>query len=131
MDCHRQALAIFRELGDRSGEAETLNGAGETLHAAGRPEQARAQHGDALTLAGQIGDRYQQARAHNGLAHTLHTTGDLEQARYHWQQALTLYTGLGVPDADQIRASLQELDATLHTHDRSGSAAARPAFPAG
>ena len=36
-------------------------------------------------------------------------------ARAHLRQALTLYTDLGMPEADQVRADLTDLDT-----DRSG-----------
>jgi len=44
---HQQALTLFREIGHRTGEAKALNGVGETHHAAGHPEQARAHHNTA------------------------------------------------------------------------------------
>jgi len=107
---HQQALARYREIGDRGGEAEALNNLGETLHAAGDPDQAGIQQTAALALAVEAGDHYEQARAHAGLAHTHHATGDLDQARHHLRRALTLYTDLGVPEADDIRGYLADLD---------------------
>ena len=91
---------------------------GETLHATGHSEQARAQHAAALALAVETGDRYQQARAHSGLAHTRHAAGEQGLARQHWQHALTLYTDLGVPDADDVRADLAALG---HIAEDSGA----------
>ena len=70
-----QALALFRESGDRTGEAEALNGVGEILLATGQPDEARAEHAAALALASQIGDAYEQARAHRGLSAALDATG--------------------------------------------------------
>jgi len=99
---HRQALALSRELGDRRGEADALNGIGEALSALGWTGQARAQHHDALTVSSQVGDPYLEARSHDGLAGTYHTAGDLDRARHHWDRARALYTGLGVPEAQQI-----------------------------
>jgi DNA-binding SARP family transcriptional activator/tetratricopeptide (TPR) repeat protein len=105
-DHHQQALALFRETGYRPGEAKALNGLGEAFLAADRPGHARTQHTTALGLASQAGDQHQQARAHTGLAHSYHATGDPGQARHHWHAALTFYTGLGAPEADQVRAQL-------------------------
>ena len=101
-----QALAICRETGDRSSEAETLNSLGEILLAARRPADARTHYAMALELASQIDEKYEQARAHEGLARSHHASADLGQARQHWRQALTLYTGLGTPQADQVRTQL-------------------------
>jgi len=109
-DYHQQALTLFREIGDRGGEAAALNGLGETLLADGRTGHARAQHSAALTIAEQIGDRYEQASAHNGLANAHHASGDTDRARHHWQQALALFAELDVPEADQVRAHLTGLD---------------------
>jgi len=91
-------------------EATALNGIGETHHATGHPEQARAHHNAALALATQTGNRYEQARAHNGLAHTHQAIGDPDPARHHWRQALALYSDLAVPEADDVHAHLTALD---------------------
>jgi tetratricopeptide (TPR) repeat protein len=106
---YQQALAILREIGDRAGEAIALNGLGEAAHTTS-PADALTHHTAAYTIAVDAGDRDQQARAHTGLGHAHRSLGNPAAARYHYQQALTLYTGLGVPDADQIRAHLATVD---------------------
>jgi tetratricopeptide (TPR) repeat protein/transcriptional regulator with XRE-family HTH domain len=100
-----QALALAREIGEREEEADALNSLGEVLLATGQPGQARAQYSAALGLASQIGAKHQEARAHHGLARA-HQVAAPGQARPHWQQALALYTGMGVPEADQVRTEL-------------------------
>jgi hypothetical protein len=60
--------ALCRQIDDSKRQADALNGAGETLRAAGQPGRARHRHAAALTLARRTGDRCQQARAHHGLA---------------------------------------------------------------
>jgi tetratricopeptide (TPR) repeat protein len=97
----QEALALYREIGDRGGEAEALNGAGETLLAAGQPSEALTCHDTALSLASRTGDRYQQARAQHGLAGACFATGQHEAGQQHWQAALDIYTSLGVPEAAQ------------------------------
>lgn len=106
VDFAEQSLAIFREVGDRHGEAEALNDIGEALFATSEPGQARTRHASALNLAEQTGHCYEQARAHSKLGCCYQATGDLTRAREHWQQALTLYSGLGSPEADQVRTKL-------------------------
>jgi tetratricopeptide (TPR) repeat protein/transcriptional regulator with XRE-family HTH domain len=113
-DRHQQALALFRDIGELSGQAQALNGIGETLHATGRPGDAHAQHTIALSLARQIGSKLDQARAHDGLAHCHRANGDPDQARRHWQEALTLYTGLGAPEAGQVRALIATVTAAAN-----------------
>ena len=102
----QQALSLSRKAGNREDEADALNGLGEVLLATGQPADARVRYAAALGLASEIGGKYQQARAHHGLARAHQAAGDLGEARCHWQQALGLYTGLGTPEADQIRAQL-------------------------
>jgi tetratricopeptide (TPR) repeat protein len=106
-----QALAIFRETGNQDNEAWVLNGLGEAAYAAGRAGDALLHHDAAGAIAGDIGNRHQQARAHAGLGNAHHVLGDAGQAREHFERALSLYTDIGVPEADQIRARLADLDA--------------------
>ena len=106
--CYQRALALFRETGDRTGEAEARNGVAEILLATGRPDEARVAYTAALALAGQLGEAYEQARAHHGLAAALHAVGDDGLARHHRSCALELYSALGAPEADAIRAELDQ-----------------------
>ena len=62
----QEALALHREIGDRSGEADALNSLGEALLAAGQPA-ARTHYAAAFGIASRERDKYQQARAHHGL----------------------------------------------------------------
>jgi Flp pilus assembly protein TadD len=103
---HLAALELFREIGDRAGEAEALNGVGAILLATGRTNDARVHYDTALSLADQIGDRDQQARAHDGLGQIFHAAGQPSRARRHWEQALALYAELGVPEAEEVLAQL-------------------------
>lgn len=108
-DHHLEAAALSRKMGDQSGEAEALNGLGEVFLATGRAARALAQHRAASGLAARIGDKYEQARAHSGLARGYHAVGDNGRARHHWEHALDLYTGLGVPEAGEVREQLTVL----------------------
>jgi DNA-binding SARP family transcriptional activator len=107
---HQQALTLFREIGERDGDVWALNGLGEAAHTAARPAEALSQHTAAHTIAVETGVRDQHARAHAGLAHAYLTLADSTRAREHYNHALALYTDLGMPDADQIRARLADLD---------------------
>ncbi len=51
--------------------------------------------------------------AHHGLGLAHQATSDPGQARRHWQQALTLYTGLGTPEAEDVRAQLRTVNSTM------------------
>ena len=112
-DLLHQALVRYRELGDNSGQAETLNSLGEVLGATGRWPEARAHHSAALELAVGGTMRHEQARAHNGLATAYDADGDPHEANHRWQVALDIYIDLGDPEADQIRARLDQ-DSSRH-----------------
>jgi tetratricopeptide (TPR) repeat protein len=116
IDCYDQAVTVFRELGIRDGEAWVLNGLGEAAHSAGRAADAVIHHTAAAVVAVDIGARDQQARAHRGLGQAHHALGDRTKAREHYRQALALHTDLGVPDADEIRGRLADLDDTDGEH---------------
>jgi Flp pilus assembly protein TadD len=67
LDHLERALASLRAVGDRRGEAETLNDLGTTLLAVGQRAEAAERHRQALTLADAIGDRHEHGRAVEGL----------------------------------------------------------------
>jgi DNA-binding SARP family transcriptional activator/tetratricopeptide (TPR) repeat protein len=106
----RQALAIHRQTGYQHGETKALRNLAKALNAADQPSAARAELAKALQLASETGNTYQQASAHRDLADNYHSVGEDEQAREHWQRALALYTGLGEPEADEVREQLDALD---------------------
>lgn len=109
---HRQALTILEELGDRFGESWALNGLGEAATAAGDPVTAVTHHTAALAIATDLDDRKQTARAHAGLAQAHQALGDPDRGRRHYRRALALYTGLGIPEADELRTRLGGLEDT-------------------
>jgi tetratricopeptide (TPR) repeat protein len=97
---HRAALALLRATGDDRGlETEVRNDLGAAHHALGQDTDAVDQHREALALARASGSRYEQARAHEGIARA---SGDTD----HLHRALAIYTELGVPEADELRATL-------------------------
>jgi len=107
---YQQSLTICRRSGYRVGEAAAINGLGEAAHTAGNHTVAVQHHTTALTIAADTKAPDEQARARAGLGHVHRALGDLPLARAHLQQALTRYADLGMPEADQIRAHLTDLD---------------------
>jgi tetratricopeptide (TPR) repeat protein len=101
-----EALAIGQRTSDRNREVEALNGMAEVLRATGRLDEALDSHRSALALARDIGQRDEQARATDGIARIMSAQGRLNEARRYWQEALDLYTGLKMPQADEIRERL-------------------------
>jgi len=52
--CYRHAIGLFRETGDRWGQADTLGHLGDTRHATGRPDEARAAWEEALAILDEL-----------------------------------------------------------------------------
>jgi tetratricopeptide (TPR) repeat protein/transcriptional regulator with XRE-family HTH domain len=118
----REALALYEKAADRLGEILALRGLAEALHQSGHPAGARTELQIALRLAAETGNTYQQASTHGDLAENYQCTGESETARHHFNQAIDLYTEVGAPEADQIRARLDELPASGVPDDSVGVA---------
>jgi len=104
-----EALAMFRDLGHRGGQAEALNHLAEVLARSGDSRQARDHYAQALAIAREISTPLEEARAMEGLGHCLLQDGDPGAAAAHWQQALAICQRIGAPDARRIQQ-------TLHRH---------------
>ena len=103
---HGEALALAREVADRSLEAAALNSLGETLRAAGRAADALDHHHRARVLARDVGDAYEEVRADEGIGCALFDTGHLAEANATWFAALKRYAELGVPEAHRLALRL-------------------------
>ena len=120
-----QALALYRDLSDRGGEAEALNEIG-TLHRA-RGDLARAGqcHQQALELARAIASAWIEASALAGLGRCALTAGQPARAGALLRQAHEIFQRIGAADAS---AMLAELSA-LSTQDPHSKPPPRPASP--
>ena len=90
-------LTVRRALGDRSGQAQTLNALGRAAYRAARYHDATGYHEQALTVSEDLGDRCQQADALDGLARAHEATGQSTQAHRHRRRADALRAELGEP----------------------------------
>ena len=100
-----ESLTVFRQLGDKSGEALVLTLLGssfDNLRSCGRAiEFAKA----ALTIARETGDKPTVAHALNILGCSLLTAGELEPSRAAFEEAAAIQTELG-----DRRAAADDLD---------------------
>ncbi len=85
---HRRALAIFRKLGDRGGEAPTLNSLALALEAAGDTEAAVERFEQALTILRDEGDERHEGRVIANLGFTMLRHGEDDRARDLLETAL-------------------------------------------
>lgn len=105
---HEEALALFRDLGNRLGQPEALNRLGELatrIHAIGRGPEL---HTPALAISCEIGATPEEARALEGVGQTHLQAGNPGQAAAHLQRALVIYERLGVPGARRVRDALKD-----------------------
>jgi tetratricopeptide (TPR) repeat protein len=109
LSCCEQALVLHRDVGDRHGEAATWDSLGYTHFAMGNHGPAATCYQEALDLYRAMGDRYEEAATLTNLGGTLHAAGRADDAREAWQQSLLILDDLDHPDADEVRAKLDDL----------------------
>ncbi|GIF93768.1 BTAD domain-containing putative transcriptional regulator [Catellatospora chokoriensis] len=102
----QRALALLRQLGDRRGEAATLDSLGVIQLRLGEHARASASLAAAHRLFEEIGDRPGCADVllHAGDCH--HAAGSAHEAVAAWQAALAILEELGLQDADKARRRL-------------------------
>jgi tetratricopeptide (TPR) repeat protein len=91
----RQALDLFRELGDRANEAVVLNGLGGMLEKQERYPEALAVALDALRMLKAAGHWWTQATLENGVGWLYAHLGQYDDALTHCQRALSLHRESG------------------------------------
>ncbi|MGW2826950.1 AfsR/SARP family transcriptional regulator [Streptomyces sp. NPDC001443] len=104
----RQALELAHETGDLNGQAHIQDSLGYILHRLGEHAEAVDRYQQALDLFHQTGDRHSEAAGLVCLGDLHRATGRPHPARTAWNQALAITAGLGLPDADPLRARLLE-----------------------
>ena len=90
-----QALDIYRDLGDRLGQADALRYLGVVRSATGDYPAAAQALEQALDIYRDIGDRLGQANALTYLGDVRRVTGDYPAAAQALEQALDIYRDLG------------------------------------
>jgi Tfp pilus assembly protein PilF len=103
-----RALQLYRDLGERPGEAQALNHQGELSLASGEPAEARDRYEEALAIAVSIAARPEQARALEGLGRCHLQDGQPDRAAERLRQALDIYQRAGSPDADRVQELLRD-----------------------
>jgi len=91
----RQALDLFREMGDRPNEAYVLNGLAGMLEKQERLPEALAVALDALRMLKAVGHWWTQATLENGVGWLYAHLGQYDQALTHCQRALSLHRESG------------------------------------
>jgi predicted ATPase len=121
---YQQSLARYRELGDKQGIAQVLNGlAGIAFFDEGDPEVAARLFRESLALRREIGDRWAIALSLNNLGVVEYNRGRYQEALALHEESLAIRRELG--DEWGLAQSLCNLGTT---HYHLGSGQARPFF---
>ncbi len=95
LNYYQQALPISREVGDRPGEAVTLNNLGTVYTNIGQPQEALNYYQQALPIRREVGDRPGEARTLNNLGAVYRRIGQPQEALNYYQQALPIMREVG------------------------------------
>ena len=105
-DCYQQALKIYREVGDRLGEANTLIAIGDVLQFLDRRDEALNHYSQALDFYREVGDRLGEANTLIAIGDVLQFLKRSSEALNHYSQALDFYREVGarLGEANTLKA---------------------------
>jgi len=95
IESYRQALTLFRAVGDRLGEANTLQAIGDVHNFRKDMDAALDTYQQALTLFRAVGDRLGEANTLQAIGQVHNFRKDMDAALDTYQQALTLFRAVG------------------------------------
>ena len=103
------ALGIFRDIGDRGGEIETLDELGALRLAQGDPAKAAICHQEALRGAREINSVWDEAHALAGLGRCDLAAGHPAAAEAKLRQAHQMFQRIGAAEAPDVADELDAL----------------------
>src|SRR6476469_1863141 len=90
-----EALKLYREAGDRSLEALTLNNIATVYSALGEKQKALGYYSQSLPLIRAVGDRSGEARILNNIGGVYSKLGEIQKALEYYSQSLPLSRAVG------------------------------------
>ena len=93
--CHKESLAILRELGDRHGEGQTLGNLGNVYQLQGRWDEAIECFKQDLAICREFGDRHSEGQTLTNLGLVLADLGHWEEAIKCYEESLRIKRELG------------------------------------
>ena len=94
---YREALRLFLESGDRSGEAASLVYLGIIADTRGDLDEAERLYNESLAIQREIGDRYGEAASLNNLGNIAGIRGDLDEAERLIREVVRINNEIGIP----------------------------------
>ncbi|MEA2206049.1 MAG: hypothetical protein QOE77_2825 [Blastocatellia bacterium] len=107
---YEAALKLWREAGEKKGEAYTFNEIGVLYATLGEPQKALGYYDQAVTLWRQMGDRLNEGNTKNNIGSAYTRLGDMQKALEYYAQALSLKRA--VADLPSAAITLQSMGAT-------------------
>ncbi len=92
---YEQALTIYREVGDRLGEANTLKAQGDVLQFLKQSREALANYEQALTIYREVGARLGEANTLQAIGRLRFAEGDRQGTVQKFEAALEIYRQIG------------------------------------
>jgi len=92
---YEEALRLYRDLGDRSGEGSTLNNIGFVYHSLGENQKALEYYNQALAVFRDAGDHSGEARTLNNIGLIHGNLGDRQKALEYYNRALLASRSVG------------------------------------
>ncbi|MGB7520927.1 MAG: tetratricopeptide repeat protein, partial [Spirulinaceae cyanobacterium] len=102
IDFHQQSLEIFREIGNRGGEANSLGNLGNAYQSLGQYQQAIDFYQQSLDIEREIGDRRGEANSWYNYGDTLAKLGKKSQAKAAYVKAQEFFQAIGHQEYSQI-----------------------------
>jgi predicted ATPase/class 3 adenylate cyclase len=122
IDFQTQALAVWRELGDKRGIAEALNQLGDHTRTLGDRARGKAMVVESLALFRELADQRGTAYALNSLAEMVSADGDLASARLLFEESVPLFEA--IEDQRGLSHALDNLGGVLTADGDYGPAEA-------
>jgi len=95
LEYYTQALSLHRAVGDRTGEATTLNNIGRVYAALGERQKALEYYTQALSLHRAVGNREGEATTLNNIGAVYDALGERQKALEYLIQALPIFRAVG------------------------------------
>ncbi|MEA5469724.1 CHAT domain-containing tetratricopeptide repeat protein, partial [Spirulina sp. 06S082] len=122
-----RALPLYQEVGDRKGEAATLNNIGAVYNFLGEKQQALEYYDRALPLRQAVGDRGGEGTTLNNIGGVYSDLGEKQKALEYYERALPLRQAVGdrggeaqtLNNIGAVYSSLGEKQKALEYYDRA------------
>jgi len=116
----RRSVALFEDLGDQNGLAESLNRLGSVIGSE-NPGEARLVLQRALEIAHEANNRSTEATSFNNLAILDEVAGNLNTALAHYKRSIDLLRSLG--DIEKLASTLNNMGVLLGKRGENDEAA--------